>query len=65
MHPSLRLRAQQQRHVRRRAEQSDAYAFFNILTGPQLLDKVESLLPVHRERLFPRPRHFPCFSPRR
>jgi hypothetical protein len=26
---------------------------FNLLTGPQLLDRVETLLPDHRERLFP------------
>jgi hypothetical protein len=26
---------------------------FNLLTGPQLLDRVEQLLPAHRERLFP------------
>lgn len=52
MHTNLRARAQQ--HVlRRHARQSDAYTFFNVLTGPQLLDKVESLLPAHRERLFP------------
>lgn len=53
MHPNRRLRMQQQNHVRHRAHQSDAYTFFNLLTGPDLLDKVESLLPEHRERLFP------------
>jgi hypothetical protein len=26
---------------------------FNLLTGPELLDRVEALLPEHRERLFP------------
>jgi hypothetical protein len=26
---------------------------FNLLTGPHLLDRVEELLPDHRERLFP------------
>jgi hypothetical protein len=26
---------------------------FNLRTGPQLLDRVEALLPEHRERLFP------------
>jgi len=26
---------------------------FNLLTGPQLFDRVEALLPDHRERLFP------------
>ena len=53
MHPNPRLRAQQQSRVRRRANDSDAYAFFNLLTGPELLTQVESLLPEHRERLFP------------
>lgn len=32
---------------------SDAYSFFNLLTGPALFDKVESALPPHRERRFP------------
>lgn len=31
----------------------DSYNFFNLLTSPELLDKTESLLPEHRERLFP------------
>lgn len=44
--------AQLQRSVRCRVGNSDAYAFFNLLTGPELFDKVESLLPPHRERLF-------------
>jgi hypothetical protein len=43
----------QQRRIRKHARDSDAYAFFNLLTGPELLDQVESLLPQHRERLFP------------
>jgi hypothetical protein len=42
-----------QQRVRRRADNSDAYAFFNLLTSPELLTEVESLLPEHRERLFP------------
>ena len=53
MHPNPRVRAQQQQRIRRRADQSDAYTFFNLLTSPELLDRVESLLPEHRERLFP------------
>lgn len=53
MHPNPRARAQQQARVRRRADRSDAFAFFNLLTSPELLDRVESLLPAHRERLFP------------
>ncbi len=53
MHANPRGCAQQQARVRHRAEQTDAYAFFNLLTGPELLDQVEALLPEHRERLFP------------
>jgi hypothetical protein len=26
---------------------------FNLLTGPQLLERVEAVLPEHRERLYP------------
>lgn len=46
------VRTQQQRRVGLRARNSDAYSFFNLLTGPALFDKVESLLPAHRERKF-------------
>jgi hypothetical protein len=53
MHPNRRACADQQRGVRRQAKCTDAYAFFNLLTSPTLLEKVESLLPEHRERLFP------------
>jgi hypothetical protein len=53
MHPNRRRCADQQRGVRRQAKRTDAYAFFNLLTSTTLLDKVESLLPDHRERLFP------------
>lgn len=53
MHPNARLRARQQQSVRSHAHQSDAYAFFSLLTSNELLDKVESLLPPHRERSFP------------
>lgn len=53
MQPNPRACARQQRRIRRRAGQSDAYVFFNLLTSPELLDRVESLLPGHRERLFP------------
>ena len=49
-HPSITL---QQKRVSQHAANSDSYEFFNLLTGPELLDQVESLLPEHRERLFP------------
>lgn len=53
MHASRRPTLEQQKRIQRRCETTDAYAFFNLLTGPQLLDGVEELLPAHRERLFP------------
>lgn len=52
MHPNPSTQARQRR-VRHHARNSDSYAFFNLLTGPELFDQVESLLPAHRERLFP------------
>ncbi|MCG6860602.1 MAG: IS4 family transposase, partial [Chromatiaceae bacterium] len=44
---------EQQKLIQHRAEETDSYAFFNLLTSAQLLEGVEELLPVHRERLFP------------
>lgn len=41
------------RRVQSHINNTDANAFFNLLTGPELLQDVESLLPEHRERLFP------------
>jgi hypothetical protein len=53
MHRKPKACVRQQRRVREQARHSDACAFFNLLTGPDLLDELESLLPEHRERLFP------------
>lgn len=53
MHPSRRACAYQQRRIHRCATHSDPYAFFNLLTGPELLGQIELLLPEHRERVFP------------
>jgi len=53
MHPSPAAAIRQRRRVQTRVENADANGFFNLLTGPQLLEEVESLLPEHRERLFP------------
>jgi len=53
MHANHNTRAWQQHRVRKQAGNSDAYAFFNLLTSELMLNKVESLLPEHRERLFP------------
>ena len=57
MHPIPSACMRQQRRVRQQVREevraSDACAFFNLLTGPDLLEEVETLLPPHRERLFP------------
>ena len=53
MHPTRSTKLQQQRCVHNRATNVDSYDFFNVLTGPELLDQVENLLLDHRERLFP------------
>jgi hypothetical protein len=44
---------QHQSHIERRARRLQATDFFNVLTGPQLLEKTEALLPEHRERQYP------------
>jgi hypothetical protein len=53
MHPSHRPVSGQQQRVRHYARNADSYAMFNLLTAPQLFERVEALLPEHRERLFP------------
>ena len=53
MPPSQSAASRQQRHVLAQSKRTDSYAFFNLLTGAQLYDDVEALLPEHRERLFP------------
>ena len=53
MHTSQRAREQQCVRIRQRLSRCDSYTFFNTLTAPHWLDQVESLLPAHRERLFP------------
>jgi len=53
MHTSQRAREQQCVRIRQRVSRCDSYTFFNALTAPQWLDQVETLLPAHRERLFP------------
>ena len=44
---------QQRRRIGQQARSSEAVDFFNVLTGPELLEKTEALLPEHRERLYP------------
>jgi hypothetical protein len=51
--PKHSRRAQQQRRIRNHIQHSDTDTFFNLLTRPELLGEVESLVPQHRERLFP------------
>ena len=46
-------RHQQQARVRQRARRSTDVDFFNLLTGAELFEVTESLLPEHRERLYP------------
>ena len=44
---------QQARDIRRRAKQVDSMDFFNLITGPELLETLEGLMPEYRERKFP------------
>lgn len=44
---------QQGKRLGRKVQQAEAVDFFNLLTGPELLEMTESLLPEHRERLYP------------
>lgn len=53
MNPRHQAAIHQQQRAQRHASSVDAYAFFNLLTAPELFDCVESLLPAHRERVFP------------
>jgi len=51
---STAFRSQQHRkHIARRVRGTEAVDFFNVLTGPELLERTEALLPQHRERLYP------------
>lgn len=57
--PALRDRCaafqSERRHSRtvRQAQRLQAVDFFNVLTGPELLQKTEALLPQHQEREYP------------
>jgi len=45
-----------QQHIKQighRAKQVDSMDFFNLITGPELLERLEALLPEYRERKFP------------
>jgi hypothetical protein len=41
------------KHIQQRIAQSTAVDFFNLLTGPELLECLEAHLPEHRERRYP------------
>ena len=42
-----------QHHFHKISKTVDSYGFFNLLTSDELFEYTESLLPEHRERLFP------------
>ena len=46
------VRHQQQR-IQQHAKNSNAHAFFKLLADPALLQRAESVIPKHRQRLFP------------
>jgi DDE family transposase len=48
-----KLAQRKQHRIQHYSQKSDAYSFFNLLTGAELLSTVEALLPDHRERQFP------------
>ncbi len=48
------FRSKQQRdRIGRQVRRANAVDFFNLLTGPELLEMTEEHLPEHRERLYP------------
>lgn len=53
-HRNAELQSQQHRQrLSRRVREIEAVDFFNMLTGPELLETTERHLPEHRERLYP------------
>lgn len=53
MHPMRRESVRQHSAFKRGLRATDAWAFFDLLTDPTMLEEVDSLLPAHRERLLP------------
>ena len=53
MHTNYSAVKHQQHRISDHHSKLDALGFFNQLTSDQLFERVESLLPVHRERTFP------------
>ena len=44
---------QHRQGIENRGRRTSAVDFFNLLTGPELLDITEAHLPEHRERTYP------------
>jgi hypothetical protein len=44
---------QHAKHISRSVREIEAVDFFNLLTGGELLEMTDSLMPAHRERLYP------------
>ncbi len=61
MNATLASTAHQQKRIKAYRDGADSYSFFNLLTSDELIEKVEELLPEHRERLFPPLKHYRCF----
>ena len=53
MHTNSGSHRHQQRRIQGHARSVQAYDFFNLLTGPELFDRVEEQLPAYRERVYP------------
>jgi hypothetical protein len=53
MNPTFPRNRQQQKRINSLKSASNSHSFFNLLTSDSLLDKLEALLPAHRERLYP------------
>ncbi|MBK1720567.1 IS4 family transposase, partial [Thiocystis violacea] len=53
MHPRQRAAQRQRQRVLDSVGNTDACGFFDLLTGPRMLERIEALLPEHRERVFP------------
>ena len=53
MYPNRQLQRQQQNRVKNHIKNTHANAFSELLSEPELLDQLETLVPPHRERLFP------------
>ncbi len=53
MHRTATSKCHQQNRLQAYRENCDSYRYFNLLTSEALLEKVEGLLPEHRERLYP------------